>query len=275
VITGEVGLWAGTLDAAPLAAVRTAALAAEDLGYGTLWFPEALGREAMTQAALLLAATTRITVATGVANIYARAGVAATAAQRTLDEAFPGRFVLGLGVGHPSLVEDARGHRFGPPLAAMRSYLDGWGAGTLPRPIIAALGPRMTALAADRAAGAHPLGMPVEHTRASRAILGPDRLLAVTVLVVPGGGTEGDGLARAAAEALMPNRHALLRDLGHRDGLDDRLLGALVTRGGPAAVAERVAAHRDAGADHVSLHVLSTTPQIPPVREWETLAAAW
>jgi alkanesulfonate monooxygenase SsuD/methylene tetrahydromethanopterin reductase-like flavin-dependent oxidoreductase (luciferase family) len=121
---GRVGIWAGDFDLLSAADVRKAAVAIEDFGYGTLWFPETTGREAMAQAALLLAATRRIIVAAGRADIYARDAVTAAAAQRTLEEAFHGRFLLGLWDSHPSLAEDARGHRFGPPLATMGSYLD-------------------------------------------------------------------------------------------------------------------------------------------------------
>jgi alkanesulfonate monooxygenase SsuD/methylene tetrahydromethanopterin reductase-like flavin-dependent oxidoreductase (luciferase family) len=121
---GRIGIWAGDFDQHPAADVREAATAIEDLGYSTLWFPETTGREAMAQAAVLLSATRRITVAAGMADIYARDAVTAAAAQRTLDEAFPGRFLLGLWQSHPSLAEDVRGHRFGSPMATMRPYLD-------------------------------------------------------------------------------------------------------------------------------------------------------
>ncbi|MFJ2030125.1 TIGR03620 family F420-dependent LLM class oxidoreductase [Streptosporangium sp. NPDC087985] len=280
---GHIGIWAGDFDSYPAATLREAAVAIEDSGYGTLWFPETAGREAMAQAGILLAATRRIVVAAGTADIYARDAVSTAAAQRTLDEAFPGRFLLGLWESHPSLAEDVRGHRFGPPRETMRGYLDTMdaapfgppGSPAAPRRVLAALGPDLLALARERAWGAHPLGMPVEHTRTARALLGPDALLAVTQLVVldPDRSATAD-LARSYAAALLPNRRALLHDLRFEnvDSLDDRLVNALVSRGSADAIAHRVEEHLEAGADHVSLFVVTATPQTPPLRQWRELA---
>ncbi|MEU0479505.1 TIGR03620 family F420-dependent LLM class oxidoreductase [Streptosporangium sp. NPDC006013] len=279
---GRVGIWAGEMDRYPALALRQAAAAIEDLGYPALWFPETTGREAMAQAALLLSATRQTVIATGTASIYARDAISAAAAQRTLAEAFPARFLLGLGVSHPALVTDVRGHRFGPPVATMRAYLDAmdtapFGPPTPAAPrVLAALGPKMLQLAAERACGAHPLGMPVEHTRQARSLLGPQALLAVTQLVVlDSSRTRATGLARAHAATALPNRLTLLRDLGFDDAesLDGRLVDALVATGGPEDIARRVELHLDAGADHVSLHVLTATPDEPPLRQWQELAA--
>ncbi|MFI8939441.1 LLM class flavin-dependent oxidoreductase [Streptomyces syringium] len=185
---GRVGIWAADFDHLSASEVRKAADAVEDLGYGTLWFPETTGREAMAQAAILLAATRHITVASGMTDIYARDPVTAAAAQRTLEEAFPGRFLLGLWESHPSLAQGIRGHRFGPAPATMRTYLDALDNAPFGPPatvasqnrVLAALDPGMLALAAERARGATALGMPVEYTRAARAVLGDDGLLAIT-----------------------------------------------------------------------------------------------
>jgi len=278
---GRVGIWAGEMDRYSALALRQAAAAIEDLGYPALWFPETTGREAMAQAALLLSATRRTVIATGTASIYARDAISAAAAQRTLAEAFPGRFLLGLGVSHPALVTAVRGHRFGPPVATMRAYLDamdsapfGPPAPAAPR-VLAALGPKMLQLAAERARGAHPLGMPVEHTRQARSLLGSQALLAVTQLVVlDSSRARAAELARAHAAAALPNRLAPLRDLGFDpESLDGRLVDALVVTGGPEDVARRVELHLDAGANHVSLHVLTATPDEPPLPQWQELAA--
>ncbi|MET7462185.1 LLM class flavin-dependent oxidoreductase [Nonomuraea sp. NPDC005501] len=224
----------------------------------------------------------RTVVTTGTAGIYARDAVSAAAAQRTLAEAFPGRFLLGPGVSHPVLVADVRGHRFGPPVATMRAYLDAIDAApfgppaTAPPRVVAALGPKMIQLAGERSWGAHPLGMPVEHTRPARKLLGPQALPAVTQLVVLEPSRSGAAeLARAHAAAALPNRLTLLRDLGFDDAesLDDQLVEALVATGDPDDVARRVGEHLDAGADHVSLHVITATPDEPPSRQWEELAA--
>ncbi|MFE5709890.1 LLM class flavin-dependent oxidoreductase [Streptomyces sp. NPDC056501] len=306
---GRVGIWAADFDRLSAPEVREAAAAVEDLGFGTLWFPETTGREAMAQAAVLLAATRRITVASGMTDIYARDPVTAAAAQRTLEEAFPGRFLLCLWESHPSLAQDIRGHRFGPAPVAMRAYLDALdsapfgppGTAGSPQRVLAALDPDMLALAAERAEGAMVLGMPVAYTRAARTALGDDGLLVVTQLCVLG---DDDGhdhadtadtantadsadtaktaadadtadLARTTAEAALPNRRGLLRGLGYEnpDALDGRLVDALVAHGRAEDIAHRVQEHFDAGADHVSLHLVTTAPGSPSVRQRERLAA--
>ncbi|MFG1705018.1 TIGR03620 family F420-dependent LLM class oxidoreductase [Nonomuraea sp. M3C6] len=280
---GRIGIWAGDIDNYSATEVRRAVTEIEDLGYGTLWFPEATGREAMAQAGMLLSATRRITVATGTASIYARDAVSTAAAQRTLEEAFPGRFLLGLGVSHPALVEDVRGHRFGPPLAAMRDYLDALDNAPFgppappaaPHRVLAALGPGMLKLAGRRAWGAHPLGMPVQHTKHARTLLGPHALLAVTQLAILDLDRTAADLARTHVAAALPNRRVLLHDLGFQDldALNDELVDALVVRGTIDDIAHRVHQHLDVGADHVSLHLLTTTPHVPPLRQWRALAA--
>jgi len=154
---------------------------------------------------------------------------------------------------------------FGPPTTS-----------AAPRRVLAALGTGMLELAAERAWGAHPLGMPVEHTRKARALLGPDALLAVTQLVIldPTRSHSAE-LARAHAAAALPNRRSLLGDLGFNDvdSLSAALVDALVVRGTIDDIAYRVQEHLDAGADHVSLHVLTATPRTPPIRQWQELAA--
>ncbi|GAA3221370.1 hypothetical protein [Nonomuraea helvata] len=134
----------------------------------------------------------------------------------------------------------------------------------------------MLTLAGERASGAHPLGMPVEHTRQARKLLGPEALLAVTQLVVLDPcRSRSAGLARAHAAAALPNRLTLLRALGfdNPESLDDRLVEALVATGDTDDIARRVRDHLDAGADHVSLHVLTSTPEHPPLHQWSRLAA--
>jgi probable F420-dependent oxidoreductase len=281
---GRVGVWAGELDDGPAAGVREAAAEIEDLGYGTLWFPETSGREAMVQAGILLSRTRRIVVASGSTDIYARDPVTASAAQRTLEEAFPGRFLLGLWESHPVLAQDVRGRRYRPAVPAMRAYLDAMDAApfgppdTAPSPhrVLAALDSGMLALAAARAWGANPLGMPVEHTRHARAVLGPDALLAVTQLCVLGRDRAHTAdLARTTAAAALPNRRALLHDLGYEDvdRLDARLVDALVAHGSVEDIGRRVGEQLAAGADHVALHVLTDTTGVPPTASWRRLAA--
>jgi probable F420-dependent oxidoreductase len=287
---GRIGIWTFHFERQPAARMREAAAEIEDLGYGALWFPEAIGREALSQAALLLDATRRIVVATGIANIWARDAMTMAAGQKTLCEAHPGRFLLGIGVSHAPLVEGVRGHRYEKPLSAMRAYLDAMdGApyvapapgGEAPR-VIGALAPKMLKLSAERAAGAHPYFVPPEHTRRARDLLGPGPLLAPEQAVV----LESDpDTARAIAREHMsmylglPNYVNNLRRLGFPDGDiagggSDRLVDAIVAWGEVEVAADRVRAHLDAGADHVCLQVLTRDSAQLPRSEWRRLAQA-
>jgi probable F420-dependent oxidoreductase len=268
---GRFGIWAGQLDALPYRDAVALARGAEALGLSALWFPESVGREALSQAALLLDATERITVATGVANIWARDAVAARNGARALGEAHPGRFVLGLGVSHAPLVGD-RGGAYRRPLEAMTHYLDRMAEAPyrgpeppVPVPVVlAALGPRMLALARDRAAGAHTFCAPPEHTRRARQVLGDGPCLAAHQAVLPAGDRERDlHLARAHLRRYLalPNYRRNLERLGWEPAamdapVDEALVDALVAIGGTGRLASRVLDHLDAGADHVALQVL-------------------
>ncbi|MFI1433555.1 LLM class F420-dependent oxidoreductase [Streptomyces lydicus] len=270
---GRIGVWHGGLGRIPAATARRAAAEIEQLGYGALWFGEGPGtKEAFSHAALLLAATERITVATGIANIWGRDAAAANGATHTLAEAYDGRFLLGLGASHAPIVS-LRGHTYAKPLAAMRDYLDGMDAAPYEGPVaeppparvLAALGPKMLELARDRAAGAHPYLVPTDHTARAREILGDGPLLAPEQAVV----LETDpAKARAAARAHtrvyleLPNYVGNLRRFGFDDddftgGGSDRLVDALVAWGDVDAVRRRVQEHLDAGADHVALQPLA------------------
>ncbi|WP_410641924.1 TIGR03620 family F420-dependent LLM class oxidoreductase [Amycolatopsis sp. lyj-346] len=259
----SVGIWQ-FFDGAPIDAVRETAAEIEELGFAAIWFGEYGGREAFTQASLLLTATSRLTIATGVARFDQRSPLAAEGAIRALGEAHPGRFIAGLG-----------GHRPGArPLPALREYLDGMDAAELPglprpspRPlrVLAALGPKLLGLAAERADGAHPYFVPPEHTAMARERLGPGKYLAVEQAVVldaaPEAAREHVGLYVRQA----PHHQANLRRLGFTDddladGGSDRLVDAIVPCG-EQAVAARIRAHLDAGADHVCVQVLARTPK--------------
>jgi len=287
---GRVGIWTFQLDQQPMRRAQEAAAELEELGYGAIWIPEVIGREALTNAALLLSGTRRIAIATGIANIYARDALAMAAAHRTLTEAFPGRFLLGLGVSHAPMVERVRGHTYGKPVETMRAYLDAMdaapfmahGPSTEPARVLAALGPKMLRLAAERSAGAHPYFVPVEHTLGARKTLGQGPLLAVEQAVV----LEADpSLARTVAREHMaiylglPNYVNNLKRLGFTDediaqGGSDRLVDAIVAWGGIDVVVKRVREHHDAGADHVCLQLLDTDPRALPLRQWRALAPA-
>ena len=286
---GTVGLWTGALDALPLAAALEQVAELDEQGWGALWFGEAYGREAFTAAALYLGASRRMAIATGILNIHARDAMATAAAARTLAAAYDGRFVLGLGVSHRPLVERLRGHEYGPPLTAMRSYLEALagatyavaGAEPMPTTVLAALGPKMLALAGEQADGAHPYLVTPEHTAQARAILGPDKVLAVEQAVVLD--DDVDQWRRRAHWHLeiytgLPNYRLSWQRLGFGEadwvrGGSDRLKEALVTRGIEAARA-RVRAHLDAGASHVCVQVLGADAVDVPVLDWRRLAPA-
>ena len=291
---GRVGIWTFQLDLQPAARAREAAAELDGLGYGAIWIPEALGREPFTSAGLLLAGSRRIAVATGVANIWARDAMATSAAQRTLTEAYPERFLLGIGVSHRPMVEALRGHVYARPLTAMRAYLDAMdGAVFMAAPpttplvrVLGALHPKMLALAAERADGAYPYFVPPEHTAAARAALGPDRLLAPEqAAILERDPTVARTIARThmAPYLMLPNYVRNLRRLGFTDtdladgGSDrpsDRLVDAIVAWGEVDAIAARVHAHHAAGADHVCVQVLDADPQALPMRQWRALAPA-
>jgi probable F420-dependent oxidoreductase len=248
----------------------------ERLDYGCLWYPEGLGtRESFTNGAVLLQATERIRIASGIANIWARDPVATANAARVLDDAFGGRFLLGLGVSHPRQV-DPRGHTYARPVSRMRDYLDAMdddpfvspergSAGRPPVPrLLAALRPPMLRLAADRALGAHTFLVPVEHTRRARELLGPDRLLVPEQKVVlesdPGAARERG--RRALAWYLdTPNYVESLRWLGFSDedidGPSDRLVDELVAWGDEEQVIDRLRGHLEAGADQIAIQPLA------------------
>lgn len=286
---GKIGIWTTALDFQPAAEARKAVAELERLGYGTVWIGESVRREVFANAAILLSATQRIVIATGIANIYARDPVTMAAGQKTLAEAFPDRFLLGVGVSHVSLVE-SRGHQYGKPVATMRAYLDamdkapyqGFPPREEPRRVLAALGPRMLELAAARSWGAHPYFVPVEHTRRARQVLGPDRLLAPEQAVV----LEADaGRARAIARIHtksylgMPNYANNLRRLGYAEedlagAGSDRLVDDVVAWGDERGIAKRVDEHLQVGADHVCIQVLSADRRTLPMVEWGALAAS-
>jgi probable F420-dependent oxidoreductase len=287
---GPIGIWTAQFDYHPAAKIREAAGELDQLGFGAIWFPESLGRESLTNAALLLSATSRIIVATGIANIYARDPVTTVAGQNTLAEAYPGRFLLGLGVSHVPLVEQLRGHTYGKPIPSMRAYLEGMDRAPYravppsikPIRVLAALGPQMLRLAAERADGAHSYFVPPEHTSRAREILGSDRLLAVEQAVVfETDASKAREIARAHTSRYLalPNYVNNMRRLGFGDSDltksgSDRLIDAIVAWGDLAAITDRIHAHQSAGASHVCLQVLPADPQALPFREWRELASA-
>lgn len=283
---GRVGVWSFALEAQTAAEEREAAAEIESLGFPAIWFPESVtSREVFTHAAWLLASTQRAVVASGIANIWARDPVAMANGWRMLTDAYPDRFLLGIGVSHAPSVS-RRGGRYERPWTHMRDYLAAMDRapssalepGTAPRRILAALGPRMLELAAERALGAHPYFVPVEHTAFARRRLGAEPVLAVeqTVVLEPDA-SRARAIARGfAVHYLQAANYANnLRRMGWTDADvagegSDAVIDAVVAWGDVDRIANRVRAHLDAGADHVCVQVVSDDENdvcLPQLRE--------
>jgi probable F420-dependent oxidoreductase len=268
--TGGVDAW---LTLAGVSAARLVALAAEveRLGFASLWFPETLtSREAFTQAALLLGATERLGVATGIANVWARDATASAAAGHTLESAFPGRFVMGLGTSHAAHNAE-RGHQHARPLAYMASYLDALAqAGPFdtddaaPLVVLAALRPRMQTLARDRTDGVHTFFVTPDHTEAARTLLGNGPLLVPQQAFIITDDIDAAlplGAAYVESRLALPNYVHHLRTLGHTEvevkgRATARLIHEMVAIGGTDVVASRIEQHLAAGATRVAAHPL-------------------
>ena len=245
---------------------REAARRLERAGYRAAWTNEAVGgKDALVQLAVLLAATERMVFGTGIANIWARAPQTAHGAAALLAQAFPGRFVLGLGVGYPQQAVSV-GREFGSPLATMRDYLDQMTAPTqLPAPdvaypkIIGANGPKMLALSGEIADGAMPAMVPPEFTAQARQLLGPDKLLVVGLAVVADADPDrakATARQRVAGRLGLPGTYAAtMARLGYTEReiteVSDRLVDGIVGHGDAAAIAAKVREHLASGADHV------------------------
>jgi probable F420-dependent oxidoreductase len=258
----------------------------QELGYSVLWYPEVFTYECFSLGSFLLAHTKKLIIASGIANIYVRDAAATKQGQHTLAKLSGGRFLLGLGVSHVPLVEDARGLQYRPPVATMRAYLDAMDKATAiaapldepPPTVLAALGPRMTALAGRRTEGVFPYNVTPEHTARARAQIGPGKWLCVEqkVLLVADPGQARE-IARQTMAFYLPltNYRNNWKTLGFTDddlagGGSDRFLDAMVAWGSETAIRQRMQAHFDAGADHVCIQPLHPSGQ--PVPDYNALA---
>ena len=285
---GKVGIWYAQIDALPMAEARRAAQLIEDLGFPSLWVAEAVGRDPYVQSAILLDATKNLKLATGINNIYARDPMTMVAGQKTLAEAFPDRFLLGLGVSHGHLVAGVRKHDWSKPYSYMVEYLDRMdkalymakGPENDPGRILAALGPKMLKLSAEKANGSHPYFTTPEHTAIARKEMGDDALLAPEQMVVlETDPVEARRIARAGMKIYLslPNYYNNLARLGFTEadwtnGGSDRLVDAIVAWGSPEQIAARVKQHHDAGADHVCVQVLQDGMALPE-KQFRALAS--
>jgi len=272
---GRIGVWTSF---GPFGAERAgeAATIAEALGFGAWWVG---GSPQARDVRPILEATSSLVAATGILNVWRSDPAQTAAAAAELRAAFPGRFMLGIGIGHPEATSDYR-----RPLTAMRAFLDALDAAPEPPPAgercLAALRAKMLDLAAERTAGTHPYFVPVEHTRVARERVGPGKLVATEVAcVVETDPLRAKAVARAFAERYlgMSNYTNNLLELGFTerdlaDGGSDRLIDAVIPQGDAGAIAEVVRAHLDAGADHVCVQPLGEAGI--PRRSWEALARA-
>ena len=276
---GAVGIWYGMIDTLSTPDAQAAARLIEELGFGALWIAEAVGRDPFVMASLLLSQTSTLRVATGIANVYARDPMTMNSCQQTIAEAYPGRFLLGLGVSHGHLVAGIRKHDWTKPYSHMVEYLDRMDqalyfapkAAEAPGRVLAALGPKMLQLAATRANGAHPYFVTPDHTKLARDTMGADALLAPEQMVVLS--TDRDDARRVARAGMkiylgLPNYYNNLRRIvfdesDWSDGGSDRLVDAIVAWGDDEYVASRVREHHAAGADHVCVQILTDSGAVP------------
>ena len=283
----KTGVWYFT-DGMSASEAAESAQRIESLGYSALWIPETVGRHPFAHAAWLLANTSELVVATGIASIYHREPGVTLAAQNTLAEQSGNRFLLGLGVSHKPMVEGVRGLTYGKPVTTMREYLEKMDASPYsgPKPesapprVIAALGPRMLELARDACQGAHPYFTSPDHTAMAREVLGLDAWLCVEQKVIlEEDPAKARDLARQTAQVYigLPNyRNNWLRmgleESDFDDGGSDRFVDATFAWGDAAAIRARIQAHHDAGATHVCIQPVHPQGAFGPLH-WETLEA--
>jgi probable F420-dependent oxidoreductase len=272
---GEVGVWT-TYRAIGEENAGAAAKLLENLGFGTFWLG---GSPRLPSVRPLLEATEHLIVATGVVNVWQYEPAKLAAEHADLTREFPGRLLLGIGIGHPEATSD-----YARPLSTMRKFFDGLDGADRPVPrerrCMAALGPKMLDLSAERSRGAHTYFVPIEHTRFARGRVGESALVAPELACVLGTDTER---ARASARkyaagylGLRNYTNNLLKfgftndDIA--DGGSDRLIDAIVPHGTANEIAAAAQAHLDAGADHVCLQTVGISGI--PHEQWSALASA-
>ncbi|HET9853342.1 MAG TPA: TIGR03620 family F420-dependent LLM class oxidoreductase [Candidatus Limnocylindrales bacterium] len=287
---GRVGVWSFALQRLGAEEAGAAMREFELRGFPAVWIPESVGsKDVMAHAAILLAASDQAIVAPGIASIYARDPMAMAGGAKALAEAYPGRFVLGIGVSHAPSVT-LRGSDYGKPIETMSAYLDAMASAQYAGPepdapvplVLAALGPRMLELAAARADGAHPYFVPVDHTPIARGALGPEPCLAVeqtAVMSTNPGEARRIGRAFAKHYLALPNYANNLRRLGWSDDDiandgSDNLIDAVIAWGDVDAIVSRVKAHLDAGADHVCVQLRAESSADPALAGYAELASA-
>jgi probable F420-dependent oxidoreductase len=276
------GIWSAGLRYGDPAAAAEAATELEELGYSALWVPD-VGGDVFDVVERLLTATKAAIIATGILNLWMHSAEETAEAHARLTATHGDRFLVGIGVSHALLIDRDDPGRYRKPLAAMEAFLDGLDSAPTPLPsstrALAALGPKMFELARTRTAGVHPYNVTPEHTALAREAIGPDGLVLPEQAVAL---TTDPEVARKLGRdhlthyMVLPNYTNNLRRLGFGDddfaaGGSDRLVDALVAWGDDTAIEARVRQHRDAGADHVCIQVLSEEGLLPR-QVWRELA---
>jgi probable F420-dependent oxidoreductase len=261
---GRLGVWYSTdkLNGSQIADMLGVI---EKSGYSAFWYPESRGYESMSLAGYLLSKSSKLTIGSSIANIYARDAYTAKRAMISLNDWYGGRFILGLGVSHIPMVEGVRGHRYDKPIPAMRAYLDGINkdlpTGEEPPVVVAALGPKMLALSAEKSRGAVPYNVTPRHTAKAAAILGPGKWLAVeqkVTIETDAARARALGRKELARYMVLPNyRNNWLRvgftEADRAEGGSDRFIDAMCLWGDAETVKKGLRAHFEAGATHVCL----------------------
>jgi probable F420-dependent oxidoreductase len=278
------GIWSGHLRYGDAGVIAEAAAEIDELGYTTIWIPD-VGGDVLGSIEVLLRATPRITIATGILNIWMHEASEVAQRRASWTDAWQRRFLLGLGVSHAPLIDHGHPGRYEKPFSKMVEFLDALDGADDPFPVdgrvLAALRPRMLGLARDRAAGVHPYFVPPEHVAKAREVIGPDGMIGVELAVVldrdPSTARE-TARRHTATYVNLPNYTNNLRDFGFGDSDfadrgSDRLVDAIVAWGDLDAIAQRLSAMRDAGADHVCIQVIRPDDELPRA-EWRELAPA-
>jgi probable F420-dependent oxidoreductase len=282
-ITG-VGIWSSQLRYGDPAESADAAAELDELGFRALWIPD-VGGPVLDAVGALLTATRRTVIATGILNLWMHSAGDVADAYAALTAEHGDRFLLGIGVSHAPLIDAGQPGRYRRPLAATASFLDGLDAAARPVPterrVLAALGPKMLALAASRARGAHPYLVTPDHTASARSTLGEGPWLLpeqTVILCDTADAARSIGTDWLRGYLALPNyANNLLRSGFTEDDLtqvSDRLFDAIIAWGDEAAIMRRVAEHRSAGADHVCVQVLTEDPTAFPREQWRRIALA-
>ncbi|BBX69455.1 LLM class F420-dependent oxidoreductase [Mycolicibacterium psychrotolerans] len=282
-LTG-VGLWSSQLRYGNPGEAADAAAELDELGFPALWIPD-VGGPVLDVVDNLLSATTKTVIATGILNLWMHDPAEVAARYATLTETHGERFLLGIGVSHAPLIDSQEPGRYRKPLAATRAFLDGIDASPQPVPtgnrVLAALGPKMLEMSATRAAGAHPYLTSPEHTHQAREVLGEGPMLLPEQSVLLTDSREQAreiGTDWLKSYLSLPNYANNILRTGFTEEdistVSDRLFDALIAWGDEETVLRRVAEHRDAGADHVCVQVLTADPREFPREQWRRLAAA-